>query len=297
MALTEDFNGALIINKPVGPTSHDLVYRCRKILGRGTKVGHTGTLDPFASGVLVIVVGHATRISRYIQSSEKEYLAEVRLGQETNTYDREGQVVAEKPVPILTDKEIEGYLDNFRGPLEQIPPMFSAIRINGERLYKAARRNEIVERPPRNVEIFSLACLEKTETTLKLNIRCSTGTYIRSLAYDLGSEIGCGAHLSSLVRTRTGSFTLAESCTVEELAEDPENVLIPMKSLLPEIPALELNDYDAALISEGRPVTRSVEENGPEFRLLHQGKLISLAIYDGDTLLPKLVFNSKKSDS
>ncbi len=294
MPFKEDFNGALIINKPVGPTSHDLVYSCRKILGRGIKVGHTGTLDPFASGVLVIVVGQATRISHYIQSSDKEYLAEIRLGQETNTYDREGRIVSEKPVPLMTKREIEAVLETFSGPLQQIPPMFSAIKINGERLYKAARRNEIVERPPRNIKIFSITLLEKSETFLRLNIKCSAGTYIRSLAYDLGRHIGCGAHLSSLVRTRSGCFSLAESCSVEELAEDPRNVLIPMESLLPEIPVIELNENEVKLITTGRPVTREVKTGVPEFRLIHQGNLIALALYDGGNLLPKLVFKTGK---
>ncbi len=291
MAFQKDCNGALIINKPVGPTSHDLVYRCRKILGKGIKVGHTGTLDPFASGVLVIVTGQATRISRYIQSSDKEYIAEIQLGQETDTYDREGDIVSEKPVPHLDDKTLESALDCFRGPLQQIPPMFSAIKINGERLYKAARRKETVERPPRNIEIFSLELIDKSGTLLKLKINCSTGTYIRSLAFDLGRQIGCGAHLSSLVRTRSGSFTLADSCTIEEAEENPDRVMIPMNNLLPEIQAIELTGVEAGFITTGRPVNKKISAEADEFRLIHQGNLLALARYDGENLLPKLVFN------
>ncbi len=291
MAFQKDCNGALIINKPVGPTSHDLVYRCRKILGRGIKVGHTGTLDPFASGVLVIVTGQATRISSYIQSSDKEYIAEIRLGQETDTYDREGSIVSEKPVPHLDDKILESALNCFRGRLQQVPPMFSAIKINGERLYKAARRKETVERPPRNIEIFSLDLLDKSGPLLQLKIKCSTGTYIRSLAFDLGRKIGCGAHLSSLVRTRSGSFTLADSCTLEKMAEDPYRVLVPMNDLLPEIPAIELTGAEAGFITTGRPVSKKIPAEAGEFRLFHQGNLLALARYDGADLLPKLVFS------
>ena len=288
----ENFNGALIINKPVGPTSHDLVYKCRKILGRGIKVGHTGTLDPFASGVLVIVTGQGTRVARYIQASDKEYVAEVSLGRETDTYDREGTVTAQNKVPILENGDIEKYLDSFRGPIQQVPPMFSAIKINGERLYKAARRNETVERPARNVEIFRLTLLERSETMLKLKIHCSTGTYIRSLAFDLGRKIGCGAHLSSLVRTRSGSFTLEDACTLEELEENPGEKLVPLISLLPEIPAVELSGEETAHITSGRPVSKELKVTSPEFRLTHQGNLISIARYDGENLLPKLVFST-----
>lgn len=292
MALKENFNGALIINKPVGPTSHDIVYKCRKILGKGLKVGHTGTLDPFASGVLVIVTGQGTRVARYIQAADKEYVAEVTLGRETDTYDREGTVTAQKAVPSLEDSDIEKFLDNFRGPVQQIPPMYSAIKINGERLYKAARRNEIVERPPRKVEISRLTLLDRSETILKLNIRCSTGTYIRSLAHDLGREIGCGAHLSSLVRTRSGSFTLEKACTLEELEKNPREILVPLISLLPEIPAVELTGEEAAHITSGRTVGKKIMVSSPEFRLTHQGSLISIARYDGKNLLPKLVFST-----
>ena len=293
MTNPKKFNGALVINKPVGPTSHDMVYHCRRILGKGIKVGHTGTLDPFASGVLVIVTGQATRLARYIQSSSKQYIAEILLGQETDTYDREGTVVSKKNVPSLDEENIESLLNNFRGKQKQVPPMFSAVKINGERLYKAARRNETIERSARGIEIFSLNLIEKSDNLLKVEVTCSAGTYIRSLAHDLGQKIGCGALLASLVRTRSGSFTLENAGDPEEIARDPEEFLVPMIDLVPELPALELTRDEASLISHGRPLARTFDSENPEFRLLHKNRLISIASYDGILLHPKLVFPAK----
>ena len=293
MTTNQDFNGALVIDKPVGPTSHDIVYRCRRILGKGVKVGHTGTLDPFASGVLVVVIGQATRLSNYMQSSTKEYIAEIRLGEETDTYDREGRTVMHKPVPRLTEEETESFLESFRGPQQQIPPMYSAVKINGERLYKAARRNETVERPPRNIEISSLVLLEQSREILKVKINCSAGTYIRSLAYDIGRRIGCGAHLHSLVRTRSGSFSLEEALKPEEIEMNPGSALIPMLFLLPEIPAVELNREETGLISNGRTIVKAVDSPGKEFRLVYRERLVSIAAHDGLSLVPKIVFPTR----
>jgi len=289
MAKKMNCNGVLVVNKPVGPTSHDIVYRCRRLTGPGIKVGHTGTLDPFASGVLVVVTGQATRLASYLQASQKEYLAEIRLGRETDTHDREGRTVAEGQVPVLDDNEIEALLDRFRGPIRQVPPMYSAIKINGERLYKAARRNETVERPPREVEIFSLELRERAPDRLGLEIRCSSGTYIRSLARDLGRTIGCGAHLASLVRTRSGDFTLDEARTLEEIAEDTAGSLVPMNALLTEMPCVELDDSEADLILNGQALARPAPAEGREFRVLHRGDLLALAIRDGECIRPKLV--------
>ena len=290
MTNLKNSNGALVFNKPVGPTSHDMVYRCRRILGKGVKVGHTGTLDPQASGVLVLVVGQATRLARYIQATSKQYVAEILLGRETDTYDREGRIVSEKNVPILGAEEIESHLNAFRGKLDQVPPMFSAVKINGERLYKAARRQETIERPARSIEIYSLTLLAKSDDLLKVEVTCSSGTYIRSLAHDLGQRIGCGGHLASLVRTRSGSFTLENAGDPEEIARDPEKFLVPMIDLLPELPAVELTGEESNLISHGRPVARKIDSESPEFRLVREGELLSIAFYDGILLHPKLVF-------
>ncbi len=290
MTSAKNFDGVLKVNKPVGPTSHDVVYRCRRILGRETKVGHTGTLDPFASGVLVIVTGQATRLARYLQATEKEYIAEVRLGQETDTCDREGRIVAEKPVPSLSERDTESALQRFRGPIQQIPPMYSAVKINGKRLYKLARKNETIERPPRDVEIFSLDLVEETENRLKLKIICSSGTYIRSLAHDLGLNMGCGAHLSSLVRTRSGPFTISETLTLDELKKDPRAALVPMHCLLPEIPSIEINRNEARLVRDGRPLPGKTASERSEYRLTHHGELVSISLCHGELLHPKIVF-------
>lgn len=283
-------NGVLVINKPSGPTSHDLVQDCRKALGRGSKVGHTGTLDPFASGVLVMVVGQASRLARYFQNSEKEYLAKITLGQETDTYDREGEIMASTQVPPVASRNIESVLNLFRGPIQQIPPMYSAIKIRGERLYKKARRNEHIERPPRDVNIHEIELISESEESLQLRIRCSPGTYIRSLAHDLGRKIGCGAHLSSLIRTRSGPFTIENSCTVEEIAQDSSSCLIPMFRLLPEIPSVELNLRESEMIKNGRTIKMDLGAKQREFRLLLGNELIAIAAYDGEKLHPRIVF-------
>lgn len=285
-------SGVLVVDKPVGPTSHTVVARVKKILG--TKVGHTGTLDPAASGVLPLVLGRATRLAQFIIAADKVYRAEVRLGIETDTYDAEGNVVAEKAVPDLSLRDIEEALDRFRGKLEQIPPMYSAIKIRGERLYKAARRNEIIERPARPIEIFQLDLVGRREMTLEIDVHCSAGTYIRSLAHDLGRLLGCGAHLESLRRTRTGSFDLASAVTLEEVAEKGEGALIPLEALLPEYPRLELSPVQAERVSHGNPlpleeVSIPALASDGVIRLFEEARLLALGKVQSGVLKPFLV--------
>jgi tRNA pseudouridine55 synthase len=235
-------DGILNINKPVGLTSHDVVARVRRLL-RQQRVGHAGTLDPLASGVLPVCVGLATRVADYLSESGKAYQAEIVLGVETDTYDREGQVLNTQPVPDVTREQIEHLLRTFLGPQLQVPPPYSAIKLQGEPAYRRARAGESLKLEARPVVIERLVLLAWEKPRLQLEIECSKGTYIRSLAHDLGQRLGCGAYLSALLRTRSGPLTLQESITLEQLAEalasgNLERYLLPLDIALQHYPAL-----------------------------------------------------------
>ncbi len=210
-------DGIFNLYKPVGMTSHDVVARVRRLTHQ-KRVGHAGTLDPAASGVLPICLGQATRVVEYLSEGGKSYRATIVFGVVTDTYDAEGEVVRSAPVH-LTREEIEAALLTFLGQQMQMPPLYSAIKKDGQPLYKLARAGVEVERQPRPVVITRLEVLEWQSPVLTLEVECSKGTYIRSLAYDLGERLGCGAHLGGLIRLRSGPFTLEESLTLEELAQ------------------------------------------------------------------------------
>lgn len=210
-------DGIFNIDKPVGMTSHDVVARVRRLAGQ-KRVGHTGTLDPAASGVLPITLGQATRVAEYLSESGKAYRATVRFGVVTDTYDAEGQIVREAPV-TLTREEIAAALPAFLGEQMQRPPIYSALKRDGQRLYALARAGQDVTVEPRPVSIASLEIVDWAPPDLTLDIACGKGTYIRSLAYDLGERLGPGAHLAALIRTRSGPFTLAASVTLDALVQ------------------------------------------------------------------------------
>ncbi|MGI9254148.1 MAG: tRNA pseudouridine(55) synthase TruB [Thermomicrobiales bacterium] len=239
-------DGYLVIDKPAGWTSFDVVARARRLLGE-KKVGHAGTLDPAATGVLPLAVGHATKTLEYLANASKSYLAEVTFGVETDSHDIDGVVTATRDAGWLTVGAIDGALPAFRGPIEQIPPMHSAIKIKGQRLYELARRGEEIERAPRPVTIHRLDLVAWAPPVATLWIDCSKGTYIRSLARDLGEALGTGAFMSNLVRYRTGPFHLCEALTIHELAESdlpwawPELAAHP-DSVMLDLPALLLDD-------------------------------------------------------
>ncbi|TMC19509.1 MAG: tRNA pseudouridine(55) synthase TruB [Chloroflexi bacterium] len=211
-------DGIIAINKATGMTSHDVVARVRKLL-KQKRVGHTGTLDPAASGVLPICVGQATRVAEYLSGSGKAYQAEITFGVVTDTYDAEGTIVRTGDASGLVLAQITEALPHFLGPQMQRPPCYSAIKIQGQPAYKLMRLGEEVTLATRPIEIFQLQVVAWQPPTLTLAIECSKGTYIRSLAYDLGEQLGCGAYLTALCRTRSGPFQLAESVTLEQLAE------------------------------------------------------------------------------
>lgn len=208
--------GILNVDKPRGLTSHDVVARIRKA-ARVRRVGHAGTLDPMATGVLLVLLGSATRLSQFLRDSLKTYRAQVYLGRATDTNDTEGRVIAEKELGNLSPSDIENALISFRGRIQQVPPVYSALKKEGQPLYRRARRGEEVELAPREVEIYRLEILGWRPPTLELEIECSSGTYVRALARDLGEKLGCGAHLAGLVRTRSGRFPLEEAVSLADI--------------------------------------------------------------------------------
>ncbi|MGH2726349.1 MAG: tRNA pseudouridine(55) synthase TruB, partial [Actinomycetota bacterium] len=206
-------DGIVVVDKPAGMTSHDVVAVVRRRLGE-RRVGHAGTLDPDATGVLVLGVGRATRLLRFIEGGEKEYIADVVLGVETTTQDASGQPVAEHDASALTGADVERAATALTGEISQTPPMVSAVKVGGERLYRKARRGEVVERPARKVTVHELrldAFEPSVRAAAKLTIRCSPGTYVRTLAHDLGMALGVGGHVATLRRTRVGRFDAAEA--------------------------------------------------------------------------------------
>lgn len=274
-------DGVLVIDKPAGITSHDVVDAVRRRLGT-KKVGHAGTLDPDATGVLMIGVGRATRLLSYAQSSPKRYRATARFGATTTTQDASGTVLEERPVD-LTETKIADALAGFLGDIEQIPPMVSAVKIGGERLYKKALRGEEVERPPRPVTIYELRLVEfDGDESATLDVRCSAGTYVRTLVHDLGLTLGCGAHLSSLRRTEAGGFRVEEAIGLDEV---DETRLRPLGDTVLELPHLEVDETEEALVRNGRPLPAPDGDREPLYAVTRQGRLLAVYETRGDDLV------------
>ena len=228
-------NGIIIIDKPADWTSMDVCAKLRGIL-KTKKVGHAGTLDPMATGVLPVFVGQATRGVSFAESGEKEYVATLRLGLVTDTQDTSGRTLAEHPVTVTMD-DLAAVLPRFTGAIEQIPPMYSAIKINGQKLYDLARQGREVERKPRPVTIHQLELLEQlSDTDFALRVRCSKGTYVRTLCHDIGQALGCGGCMASLRRTMAAGYTLAESHTIDEVQSQGEALLRPVDTLFRQYP-------------------------------------------------------------
>ncbi len=246
--------GILNIHKPASWTSHDVVARVRRIIGE-RQVGHTGTLDPLATGVLVVCVGRATRLVEYLTDLPKVYRGDIAFGLETDTWDADGEEVARCDASHLTLEAILPLLDAFRGEIEQVPPMFSALKRDGQPLYRLARAGQTVERAPRRVRVERLRVLAWQPPLLSLEIACSAGTYIRSLAHDLGQAAGTGAHLAALVRTAIGPFTLDGAVLLETLAEgDWRRWLIEPRRALAHLPAATISEAEAQELGYGRAI-------------------------------------------
>ncbi len=258
-------DGIFNINKPAGMTSHDVVAIIRKHL-KQKRVGHAGTLDPLASGVLPICVGQATRVAEYLSESGKAYQADINFGTATDTYDAEGAITATASTADLTLNMIEETLKQFQGPQMQYPPLYSAIKIHGQPAYKRARAGEAIELEPRPIVIYALEILAWIPPRLTLAIECSKGTYIRSLAHDLGSETGCYAYLEALVRTRSGPFMLSESISLEQFADAIEtNTLqhysFPFDKALEQYPAIKLDPETVERVKHGNTFSNSLANN------------------------------------
>jgi tRNA pseudouridine55 synthase len=234
----KEMEGVLIVDKPQGLTSHDVVYRLRRKLGM-KKIGHAGTLDPMATGLLIMLIGKATRISQYLMSTDKVYEGEATLGVVTDSQDAEGEMMETRPVPELSESAVREVMKGFLGDQYQIPPMHSAIKIDGVKLYHLARKGEEVEREPRFIRVSSFELLSFAPPKLTFRLHCTKGTYVRTIAHDLGQKLGCGAHLSALRRTASGKFELNQGLTLEQIETLPlpeiEKRLIPVYAAAPSV--------------------------------------------------------------
>ncbi len=234
----KEIEGVLLVDKPAGMTSHDVVYRLRRKL-QMQRIGHAGTLDPMATGLLIMLIGKATRISQYLISVDKIYEGEITLGVTTNSQDAEGEVMETRPVPALTEDQVREQMKTFLGDQYQIPPMFSAIKIDGVPLYKKARQGEEVVREPRFIRVAAFDLLSFQSPKLTFRLACTKGTYVRTIANDLGQKLGTGAHLSALRRTGSGKFSLAQCTPLAEIQElslpEIEKRLIPVHEAAPSV--------------------------------------------------------------
>jgi len=238
MGLQKELDGVLLVDKPRDHTSHDVIARLRGKL-RMRKIGHAGTLDPMATGLLVVLVGRATRVSQYIISLDKEYEGTIELGKTTDSQDADGQTMETRPVPALTEDEVRAAMQGFLGDQYQTPPMFSAIKIDGVPLYKRARRGEDVEREPRFIRVMSWDLLRFESPRIDFRMRCTKGTYVRTLANDLGNKLGCGAHLCALRRTATDKLNVSQALTMDEIERlsipEIEKRLIAVSQAVPSV--------------------------------------------------------------
>ncbi|MBI5670433.1 MAG: tRNA pseudouridine(55) synthase TruB [Chloroflexi bacterium] len=284
-------SGFLNINKPTSMTSHDVVAKVRRACGI-KKIGHAGTLDPLADGVLVLCVGSATRLSEYVMQSTKSYRARVRLGVVTDTYDAEGRVLRECDAAHITRDAVERALTDFIGEIEQVPPMYSAIKQGGRKLYELARAGEEVERQPRRVRIDGLALTDWSPPLFTLNVTCSAGTYIRSLAYDLGERLGVGAHLAGLTRTASGTFTLERAVALDTLlaSADWTQHLIAPPAALADWPTVRLDAAAVAHIRHGRAIPAASGRGGLAFAYGPEDELVAIVQKDGSLWRPHKVF-------
>lgn len=255
-----DVNGILLLDKPSGITSNEALQQVKRLYF-AKKAGHTGSLDPLASGVLSICMGEATKVSAFLLDSDKRYQVRCQLGVRTATADAEGEVLETRPVGVYSREQLEAVLEKFRGSIEQIPPMYSALKHQGQRLYKLARQGIEVEREPRAVEIYELTVAGQGEDWLEISVHCSKGTYVRTLAEDIGNRLGCGAHVSALRRTAVGPYGDDKLVALEMLRELKEKdmpamdeLLLPIESALSQWPDIDLSTDAAFYLQQGQPV-------------------------------------------
>ena len=280
-------NGILVIDKSAGWTSQDVAAKLRGVFHE-RRVGHGGTLDPMATGVLPVFIGRATRAAEFLESAEKEYVAGLRLGVVTDTQDTSGTVLETNSV-CVTRAQLEAALRQFLGPIEQIPPMYSAIKINGQKLYELARRGQEVARRPRSITIHALELLEGEGADWTVRVRCSKGTYVRTLCHDLGRALGCGGCMSSLRRTRAGSFTLAQAVTMQQVldfaaGQDPQQLLMPVDAVSAAHPPLIVTLGQAAKLKNGAQVKDWQFQPGTYRVYAEDGEFLLLGRVEGGVL-------------
>ena len=280
-------NGILVIDKSAGWTSQDVAAKLRGVFHE-RRVGHGGTLDPMATGVLPVFIGRATRAAEFLESAEKEYVAGLHLGVVTDTQDTSGTVLETNSV-CVTRAQLEAALRQFLGPIEQIPPMYSAIKINGQKLYELARRGQEVARRPRSITIHALELLEGEGADWAIRVRCSKGTYVRTLCHDLGRALGCGGCMSSLRRTRAGSFTLAQAVTMQQVldfaaGQDPQQLLMPVDAVFAAHPPLIVTLGQAAKLKNGAQVKDWQFQPGTYRVYAEDGEFLLLGRVEGGVL-------------
>ena len=295
--LLNQISGVLVVDKPIGMTSHDVV----QVIRRGTgirRAGHTGTLDPRASGVLVVLLGPAVRLSEYVSASDKRYQAIMRLGTTTDTYDADGRVTGSAEVEV-TEEQFTEALTHFVGEIEQVPPPYSAVKVQGRKAYEMAREGEEVDLAPRKINVYSLELLEWALPEAVIDVYCSSGTYVRSLANDLGAMLGCGASLTGLRRTKSGRFTLRDAVQLRKLEEAFDNgtwyqYLIPAAEALSDWPAVELTTEQVDAIRHGHRIAGAEDVGEIARGISEQGELVALLGFESDTKewQPKKVFFS-----
>lgn len=317
-------DGLLIVDKPQGMSSHDVVARARRLL-RERRIGHAGTLDPLATGVLVLCVGQATRLSEYLLGEDKTYDGLIRLGQRTTTDDAEGEVIETRPLPAITPETLQQLAARFTGAIVQVPPQFSAIQKGGQRAYALARQGQQVELEPRPITIYELrltlcggddsgaaldACLPGATTDgaafvghVRIYVRCSAGTYIRALARDIGEALGCGGHLVALRRVQAGRFTLADAVSLDRIEAAARegtaaSLLLPMDRAVADWPAVNLSDDDARRLKMGQAIAIALttlpktDGKSPVRVYDAQRAFIAVAYWDGTKLKPAKVFDA-----
>ncbi|TMB69221.1 MAG: tRNA pseudouridine(55) synthase TruB [Chloroflexi bacterium] len=288
-------SGILNVNKPAGPSSFDIV----RLVRRGTavkKAGHAGTLDPMASGVLLVLLGQAVRISEYLMDLPKTYRARVRLGFATETYDAEGRPVGEERSVVVPREQVQRALDTFVGEIEQTPPAYSAVKVEGQRAYRLARKGAEVVLRPRRARIYKMRLLEFESPDVRIEVECGKGTYIRSLAHDLGQALGCGGHLAALERTRVGPFSVDSAVALPELegtfgGDDWRELVLPLDCGLTELPVITLHIEDekdirhgqAVRIDEERLTGAAIEDGRLHRAYAEDGALVAIVVYEAST--------------
>lgn len=278
-------DGLLIINKPKGYTSHDVVNVLRKTLNT-RKIGHTGTLDPNATGVLPILVGAATKISKYLVEHDKTYIATVKLGKKTDTGDSEGNVIQEDPdLPKVSYEQIEDVLKTFKGKQKQIPPIYSAIKINGKKAYEYARQGQAIELEPRDIEIYSIKLIKVEEKEITFEVSCSKGTYIRVLCEDIAKVLGTIGYMKELTRTEVNNFNIEEAITIEEIKENSlivDEKIISIERLFMHKQEINLNNRKKELFLNG--VRLTFEKPNDIYRIYNNNQFIGLGIVENNLL-------------